>query len=88
MVVRKSMVVTKFSFLCQFDILKAKPDQISFLPWQALLKGQLVPSEHAVKPVYNGHSQKDLTLVFKTNYRITQVRSIANCSKGSIQQYF
>ena len=25
---------------------------------------------------------------FKTNYRLMQVKSIAKCSKGSIQQYF
>ena len=28
----------------------------------------------------NGHSQKDHTLVFKTNYRLMQVKSIAECS--------
>ena len=27
-------------------------------------------------------------IVFKTNYRLMQVKSIAECSKGSIQQYF
>ena len=35
-----------------------------------------------------GHSQKDQKLVFKTNYHIMQVKSIAECSKGSILQYF
>ena len=30
----------------------------------------------------NGHSQKDLKLVFKTNYRLMQVKGIAECSKG------
>ena len=29
-----------------------------------------------------------LCLVFKTNYRLMQVKSIAECSKGSILQYF
>ena len=33
-----------------------------------------------VKPVLNGHSQKDLKLVFKTNYRYMQVKNIAECS--------
>ena len=42
----------------------------------------------AVKPVYNGHPQKDRKFVFKTNYHLTQVKSIAECSKGSILQYF
>ena len=27
-----------------------------------------------VKPVYNGHSQKDRKLVFKTNYRLMKVK--------------
>ena len=34
-----------------------------------------------VKPVSNGHSQKDPKLVFKTNNRLMQVKSIAECSK-------
>ena len=41
-----------------------------------------------VKPVLNGHSQKDFKLVFNTNYRLLLVKSIAECSKGSIMQYF
>ena len=44
-----------------------------------------------VKPVQNGQSQKDLKLVFKTNYRLMHVKSIAECSKGSkrsILKYF
>ena len=32
--------------------------------------------------------QKDRKLVFKTSYRLMQVKSIAECSKGSILQYF
>ena len=43
---------------------------------------------HTVKPVLNSHSQKDKKLVFKANYRLMQVKSIAECSKGSILQYF
>ena len=43
---------------------------------------------HTVKPMQNGHSQKDRKLVFKTNYRLMQVKSIAECSKRSILQYF
>ena len=41
-----------------------------------------------VKPVLSSHSQKDRKLVFKTDYRLMQVKSIAECSKGSIRQYF
>ena len=31
---------------------------------------------------------KDPKMFFKTNYRLMQVKSIAECSKGSILQYF
>ena len=37
-------------------------------------------NENTVKHVYNSHSQKDWKLVFKTNYRLIQVKSIAECS--------
>ena len=30
----------------------------------------------------NGHSQKDQKMVFKTDYRLMQVKSIAECSEG------
>ena len=33
-----------------------------------------------VKPVLNGHSQKDRKLFFKNNYHLMQVKSIAECS--------
>ena len=39
------------------------------------------------KPVWNGYLQKDQKLIFKTNYRLMQVKSIAEFSKGSILQY-
>ena len=34
-----------------------------------------------VKPVLSGHSKRQ-KLVFKTDYRLMQVKSIAECSKG------
>ena len=47
---------------------------------------------HTVKPVSSGHSKRRPKLmslnVFKTDYRLMQVKSIAECSKGSILQYF
>ena len=43
---------------------------------------------NTVKPVKNGHFQKVQKLVYKTNYLLMQVKSIAECSKGSILQYF
>ena len=42
----------------------------------------ILTAEYAVKPVLSDHSKK------KTNYRLMQVKSIAECSKGSIRQYF
>ena len=36
--------------------------------------------QYTVKPVQNGHAQKDRKLVFKTNYRLMQAISIAECS--------
>ena len=36
----------------------------------------------------NGHSQKYWKWLFRTNYRLMQVIRIAECSKGSILQYF
>ena len=41
-----------------------------------------------VKPALSGHSKRSPKIVFKTNYCLMQVKSIAECSKGSIQQYF
>ena len=35
------------------------------------------------KPVWNGHSQKDRKLVFKTNFYLMQAKSIAGRSKGA-----
>ena len=43
---------------------------------------------YTVKPVLSGHSKQDQKLDFKTDYRLMQVKSIAECSKGSILQYF
>ena len=49
---------------------------------------QFKQMRYTAKPVQNGYSQKGRKLVFKTNYRLMQVTSIAKCSKGSILQYF
>ena len=40
------------------------------------------------KTCLKGHYQKDQRMVFNTSYRLMQVKSIAECSKGSILQYF
>ena len=41
-----------------------------------------------VIPVLSGHSKTRPKLFFNTNCRLMQVKSIAECSKGSILQYF
>ena len=48
----------------------------------------LCKTRHTEKPVLSGHSKRRPKLVSKTNYRLMQVKSIAECSKRSILQYF
>ena len=55
---------------------------------QELAKIKQIQGIHTVKPVLNGHSKRRPKLVFKTDYRLMQVKSIAECSKWSILQYF
>ena len=50
-----------------------------------LLKLSMVTT---VKPVLSDHSKRWQKLVFKTDKRLMQVKRIAECSKGSILQYF
>ena len=38
---------------------------------------------NTVKPVLSGHTKRRPKLVFKTDYRLMQIKSIAECSKGS-----
>ena len=42
----------------------------------------MLTADYTVKPVLSGHLKK------KTNYCLMQVKSIAECSKGSILQPF
>ena len=54
-------------------------------------KLNLTYSETCLKrPLKNRQNkgQKDQKWVLKTNYRLVQVKSIAECSKGGILQYF
>ena len=44
--------------------------------------------EYTVKPVWNCHSQNYWKLISKTKYGLMQIKSIAECSKVSILQYF
>ena len=43
-----------------------------------------VTPRYTVKPVISGHSKRKPKLVFKNDYCSMQVKSIAECSKGSI----
>ena len=43
---------------------------------------RILTADYTVKPVLRGHSKK------KTNYPLMQVKCIAECSKGSILQFF
>ena len=43
---------------------------------------------NTVKPVLSGHSKIDKTKVLMANGSLMKVESIAECSKGSILQYF
>ena len=45
------------------------------------------PNAYKVKPVLSSRSKRGPKLVFNT-YHLMQVKSIAECSKGSILQYF
>ena len=43
--------------------------------------------KYTVKPVLSGHSKRRPNIVFNTEYRFMQIKSIAECN-GSILQYF
>ena len=73
---KKSIIVSR----CQKKMLNNLPYM------QRVTITKLIPS--TVKPVLSGHSKKKTKLVFKTDYCLMQVKSIAECSKGSILQYF
>ena len=45
-------------------------------------------TKYTVKPVLSGHPKRTPKLDFNSDYRLMQVKSIAECSKGSILQYF
>ena len=48
-------------------------------------ENRILPT-YTVKPVLSSHSKVDQKLVFKTDYLLMQIKSIAECSKGSILQ--
>ena len=54
----------------------------------SIQSGALKYKENTAKPVLSVHSKRTPTFFFNTNYRLMQVKSIAECSIGSILQYF
>ena len=70
-------------------ILRNNGDMNILTSAHTVMKAQ--PLQHisnTVKPVLSGHSKKDQKLGFQTDYRLMQVKSIAECSNRSILQYF
>ena len=58
-------------------------DQTLSTVFYLILRHALISENRVtVKPVLNGHSQTDQKLLFKTNYHLMPVKSIAECSKG------
>ena len=45
-------------------------------------------SAYTVKSVFSGHSKIDKTKIFMSNGCLMKVKSIAECSRWSILQYF
>ena len=79
MVDRKSEIDTGITLQKEISVPLKEP------AYACLLRLNIVDT---VKPVLSGHSKRRQKLVFKTDYRLMQVKSIAECSKGSILQYF
>ena len=48
----------------------------------------MIDQRRKVKPILSGHLKIDKTKVLMENGSLMQVKSIAECSKGSILQYF
>ena len=53
-----------------------------------ILRLMIWHGRYTVKSVLSGHSKRTPKLVFKTEYRLMQVKRIAECSDGSILQFF
>ena len=67
------------------ELSSADPDESEMHFWQREEPKQRVST---YKPVLSGHSKEDQKLVFKTVYRLMQVKSIAECSKRAFCNTF
>ena len=56
--------------------------------WDLLKIKTLHPRDKLIRKRCRMADKKSLKLVFKTKFRLMQVKSVAECSKGSILQYF
>ena len=48
---------------------------------QSLNANHTQPYKSTIKPVLSGHSKRTQKMIFNTDYRIMQVKSIAECSR-------
>ena len=48
----------------------------------------IIMNQNTVKPVLSGHSKRRSKIVFKTDYRLMQVKIIAECSKRAFCNTF
>ena len=77
--------MTKFGDSIGNQLWEAINDCFDVMPVAATVDDRVSPT---VKPVLSGHSKRRPKLVFKTNCHLMQDKSIAECSNGSILQYF
>ena len=56
------------------------------LSFKSIVNGRRTKTDHKSSSFH--YVTGELKMVFKTNYHLMQVKSIAECSKGSILQYF
>ena len=77
-------------FMGRHSNTKTKSNMSPYAPifdWEGIKKVVFIDFD-TVKPVLSSQSKDDQKLVFNTDYPLLQVQSIAECSKGSILQYF
>ena len=87
--IQKLLELFMFRFLEFYKTfaLAAKPNYFSIIqPFMLMMAFQL-HCVHTVKPL-SGHSKIDNTKVLMTNGSLMKVKSIVECSKGCILQYF
>ena len=64
------------------------PKEQNLIMLKELSLALTLPKPYTVKPVLSGHSKVDKKLVFKTDYHLMQVKSIAESSKRAFCNTF